>query len=285
MIEEQLLDKALEILSESGAKEAYGYLLSNKEMIDEPSSQLYNFLYCLSAVIGEKSESLAWVREAIIGKGYWYRPEVFEDEDIDSIRNEPDFLEYKKISDERYYEALKTAKPLCTWEEIKSDKLALVLHGNQQNIYSDKGYWKYLEQNGYQVEYVRSKAIDSYMLYRWDDDGEIQLNGIIGKLPWEKYCTRALCGFSAGCNEILKTLLETDIKCEKIILQSPWIPVIDDTLDRLLNILADVSIEIYCGSKDDDCLPNAKKLADKAVKQGLNCQFQIIDGLGHSYPR
>ena len=284
MNEEQLLDKALAILDQNGANEAYNYLLSNKGLLHEHSSQLYNFLYCLSAVIGMKDESLAWIREAIIDKGYWYRPDVFEDDDLDSIRYEAKFLEYKKISDEKYYEALKTTKTLCTWEETKSTKLALVLHGNQQNMYSDKEHWKYLEKDGYQVEYIQSKVIDSYMLYRWEDDGEVQLDDMIEKVSWEKYDTRVLCGFSAGCNEILKTLLKTGIECEKIILQSPWIPVIDDNLDSLLDVLSNVSIEINCGLHDEDCLPNAKKFADEAVKQGLNCKLQIIDGLGHSYP-
>jgi len=284
MREEQLLDKALAILSENGASEAYNYLLSNKDLIDEHSGQLYNFLYCLSAVVGAKEESLAWIREAIIDKGYWYRPEVLEDDDLDLIRNESSYMECKKISDERYYEALKTTKTLCTWAEIKSEKLALVLHGNQQNMYSDNGYWKHLEKYGYQVEYVQSKIIDSYMLYRWEDAEETQLDSIIGKLPWDKYTTRELVGFSAGCNEILKTLLKTGITCEKIVLQSPWIPMIEDNLDSLLNVLANINIEIICGENDDDCLPNAKKFADETVKQGLNCKLQIIDGLGHSYP-
>jgi len=283
MKEEQLLDKTLEILNENGANEAYSYLISNKGLVGEHGSQLYNFLYCLSAVIGAKGESLAWVREAIIDKGYWYRPEVFEDDDLNSIRDESDFLECKKISDERYCEALKTAKTLCTWEEVKSTKLALVLHGNQQNMHSNNDYWKFIEKYGYQVEYVQSQTIDSYMLYRWEDDGKIQLDSIIKKLPWDNYDSHVLCGFSAGCNEILKTLLTSDIKCEKIILQSPWIPMIDDDLEDLLTILAKVSIEISCGSNDDDCLPYAKKLADEAIKQGLNCELRIIDGLGHGY--
>lgn len=284
MKEEQLLDKVLTILGESGANEAYSYLLSNKGSVNEHSGQIYNFLYCLSAVIGVKNESLAWMREAIIDKGYWYRPEVFEDDDLDSIRNEADFLKYKKLSSERYYKALELTKTLCTWEKIKSEKLALVLHGNQQNMHSENNHWRFLEKN-YQVEYVQSKTIDSYGLYRWEDDGEIQLDNIIKKLPWAKYNTHLLCGFSAGCNEILKTLLNTFVKCEKIILQSPWIPVIDNNFDGLLNALANVSIEIVCGSNDDDCLPYAKKLADEAVKQGLNCKLKIIDGLGHSYPQ
>ena len=284
MTEEQLLDKTLEILEDSGASEAYRHILSNKGLLNEHSGQLYNFLYCLSAVTGARDEALAWVREAIIDKGYWYRPEVFEDDDLESIRNEAEFLEYKSISDERYHEALKTTSTLCTWEEIKSAKLALILHGNQQNMYSDDGFWRFLEAEGYQVEHVQSRTIDSYMLYRWEDDGETQLHGVIEKLPWGSYETRMLCGFSAGCNEILKTLVKADVKCEEIILQSPWIPMIDDNLDALLVALKKTSIEIICGENDGDCLPYARKLAEEAVKRGLDCKLQIIAGLGHSYP-
>ena len=285
MSEERLLDEALEILGKSGASEAYAYILSNKELLDEHSGQLYNFLYCLSAVIGAKDEALGWMREAIIDRDYWYRPEVFEDSDLDSIRDEAEFAECKKISDERYREALKSSRTLCTWKEVKRAKLALALHGNQQNMDSDKGYWRYLEDEGYQVEYVQSQTIDSHMLYRWENNGETQLDGVIKQIPWESYDAHALCGFSAGCNEILKTLANTDFKCEKIILQSPWIPIIDDadSLDRLLTALCKVTMHIICGENDDDCLPHAKKLAEAAASQGLDCKLEIIAGLGHGF--
>ena len=284
MNEEQLLDKALDIFGNSGASEAYGHILAHMGSLDEYSSQLYNFLYCLSAVTGAKDESLAWLKEAIIDKGYWYRPEVFEDDDLDSIRDEAIFLECKRISDERYHEALKITRTLCTWKCVESTKLALVLHGNQQNMGSDGGHWRFLENEGYQVEYMQSRIIDSYGLFRWEDDGEIQLDGLIEKLPWEGYNVRALCGFSAGCNEILKTLLDTGINCERIILHSPWIPMIDeDSIDRLIIALKNVKIEIICGENDDDCLPHAKKLAERAVEAGLDCKFEIIAELGHRY--
>jgi len=284
MKEEQLLDKTLEILGENGADEAYKYILSEKNQLEEYSSQLYNFLYCLSAVTGAKVESLAWIKESIIDERYWYRPEVFEDSDLDSIRNEAVFLDCRKISDTRYYEALKSAKTLCTWDEVKNTKLALVLHGNQQNMFSDRGYWKFMRDEGYQVEYVQSKIIDSYMLYRWEDNAETQLDSVIGKLSWDSYSTHALCGFSAGCDEILKTLLNKDIKCEKIILQSPWIPIIDEKLDEVMLAIENMQIRIICGSNDDDCLTYAEKLAKEADIRGLNCELQVISGLGHSYP-
>jgi hypothetical protein len=283
MLEDKLLDNTLDILNKNGASAAYTYLLLNKDNVENLSSQAYNFLYCLSAMLNLKSESLAWIREVIIDKEYWYRPEVFDDEDLLCISDEPEFLKYKSISDERYYKAFEKTNTICTLQEINKNKLVLVLHGNQQNIHSCGDFWLYLEKQGYQVEYVQSKTIDSYMLYRWEDEGETQLDKVINKLPWDKYDSHTLCGFSAGCNEILKTLLNSTVKCDKVILHSPWIPIVDTKLDELLQALHNINIEIICGENDEDCLPNAKKLADKVIEQGLKCSLNIVKGLGHSY--
>ena len=282
--EELLLDETLKILNEDGVTEAYRYLLAQKEHLDDHSSQLYNFLYCLASLAGAKSEALAWLKEAIVEKGYWYRPEVFEDEDLNLIRDCDEFTEYKKISDKKYHQALKESKTLCTWEEVKKDKLALVLHGNQQNMFFGRDYWNFLDGEGYQLEYVQSKTIDSHNLYRWEDEGETQLDEIIFKISWGDYSHTALCGFSAGCNEILKTLLRGDVKCGKIILVCPWIPMIDKYLNELITALKNVKIGIICGGEDEDCLPYAKKLYEEAKEKGLDCDLKVIGGWGHSYP-
>ena len=282
--EDQLLYKALNLLEENGAGEAYEYILSNKEFLEDYSSQLYNYLYCLSSVIGKKDESLAWMREALIDEGFWYRPAVFDDEDLDNIRDGEAFLRYKAISTGRYYEALETASTLCTWREVKDAKIALILHGNQQNMYMGVEYWQFFEDEGYQVEYVQSAIIDSHDLYRWEDEGDTQLDKVIDSIPWDMYNVHALCGFSAGCNEILKTLVGTSVKCQEIVLQSPWIPMIDENLEKLMIALEKVRIRIICGSNDKDCLPYAKKLAEEAEKRGLDCRLQVINGLGHKYP-
>ena len=282
--EEQMLDKTLEIFSKDGASKAYEYLILEKEHLNVYSSQLYNFLYCLASVTGNKSAALAWLKEAIIEKGYWYRPEVFEDEDLDIIRNAPEFSEYKKISDEKYHIVYETANTLCSWEKVKADKLALILHGNQQNMHFGRDYWRFLEDEGWQVEYVQSKIIDSYCLYRWNEKGETQLDKIVSKISWDKYSITALCGFSSGCNEILNTLTKANVKCNEIILVSPWTPIIDDCLNDVINALNNVRIKIICGGNDEDCLPHAKTLHKTAIENSLNCNLEIINGCGHNYP-
>ena len=284
--EERLLDKALEILEDAGASEAYKFLLTEKEKIKNPSSQLYNYLYCLGAVSGLKEEALGWLQEAVEGKKFWYRPEVFEDSDMDSLRGEEVFEACRKLSEERYNQELKKAKTICTWSVVKSRKLALVLHGNQQNISMCKERWEKMTDRGYQVEYVQSKILDSYQLYRWDDEAPIQLGSVIERIQWEEYESRVLCGFSAGCNEILKSIQCAKLKCEGIFLVSPWIPIIEKGMDEILRFMNDKSIwiKIICGKEDDDCLPLAQRFTEAAKERGIQVNAQWIDGLGHQYP-
>lgn len=288
MTETQLLNRTLELIKDEDTSDAYNFLINNKDNLESISSQVYNFLYCLAATSNKKEEALGWLEEAITKAGLWYRPEVFEDDDLDSIREDNRFDICIKQSEERYIEALKNTKTVSTWRQKKKDRLILSLHGNQQNNEISKEYWDFLENDKYQVEYIQSNEIDSYQLFRWEDDGSgaDQLNEIINSIDLELYQEKILCGFSSGCNVILKTIKDFDVSCDKIILQSPWIPVVEEDLYHLLEQLKkkDIKVMIICGEEDEDCLPQCKLLETKASEMGLNIKAIYIEKLGHDYP-
>ena len=288
MNETKLLNDTLELIGDDGTEKAYEYLLSNLGQIDNRSSQVYNFLYCLAATSGKQGEALDWMEEAIVEKGLWYRPEVYEDEDLDSIREDDRFKEYTSISLARYLEARKTVETEFTWREVKGNKLIIVLHGNQQNNTISKSRWSDIDDSDTQVEYLQSHEIDSYQLYRWEDDGDgpSQLKQAIQSMDWDKYSSKVLAGFSAGCNTILRAIVEENVTCDKIILQSPWIPCIESELDELVSTLLKKQIEILmiCGLNDEVSLSQCLEFDKRAKATGLNCKTVLIDGLGHEYP-
>lgn len=288
MNEIQLLNKTLCLINDEDTSNAYDFLINNKDNLDSISSQVYNFLYCLAATSNKKEEALGWLEEAIIIEGLWYRLEVFEDEDLDTIRMDKRFEVCYKKSEERYLEALKGTRSICTWDEKKNDRLILSLHGNQQNNKISKEHWDFLKGDKFQVEYIQSKEIDSYQLFRWEDKGSgaEQLNEIINSIDWNLYEERILCGFSSGCNIILKAIRDYNITCDKIILQSPWIAVVEEDLVYLIEQLKTNNIEviIICGEEDKDCLPQCKLLEVKALDMGLNINSIYIEKLGHDYP-
>lgn len=154
MKENQLLNKTLEILNENGPEQAYDYISNKKKEFNLSSSQIYNYLYCLASVIGNIEEALFWLTEAIMEKNYWYRPEVFEDDDLNLIRDSEQFKTCEAISLQRYLDEEKKSKTLCTWTKMTKNNIVLALHGNQQNISICKESWDFLNNYEYQVEYV-----------------------------------------------------------------------------------------------------------------------------------
>ncbi|GMQ61955.1 alpha/beta hydrolase [Vallitalea maricola] len=171
---------------------------------------------------------------------------------------------------------------------MKSNKIAFALHSNQQSIVHSKSDWEFVENLGFQVEYVQSEEIDSCGIFRWEDNGtgSEQLSSEIKKMDWEKYDEKILCGFSSGCNTILKTLLKYDIKCTSLLLQSPWIPMIDEDLKKLSDKLERYSTNVYivCGMEDEDCFARSQILYHELKGRDINVKKLWVEKLGHEFP-
>ncbi len=285
-MENKILDETLNILDQQGAAAAYSFLLQGKSQLHDASSQLYNFLYCLAALSERPDEALGWLEEAVLVKGYWYRPSVFDDDDLVSICDDARFLHCRGVSEQRYREAEAQSDTLCTWDGSKSRAILLALHGNQQNMMMCRPQWAYFEKLGVQLECVQSKTLDSYQLYRWEDEAASQLAGVIDDIPWASYEKHYLGGFSAGCNEILKALVEADFPCQGIILQSPWIPYIHDHLAAVVDALRrrQAWVLIICGLEDDDCLSDAQQFAQSLAAHDIQIRAAWVKGLGHAFP-
>src|SRR6056297_1686586 len=247
MKEEKLLNNTLKIIKEHGNDKAYEYLSSNIDKLDDKSSQVYNYLYCLAATSNRHEESLDWIKESIEIKGYWYRSEVFEDEDLDSIRKEDRFKKYLEISNERFLKAKEMTETVFTWKIKEKENIMVILHGNQQNN---------------------------------------EINNALSKTHWKAYNDKVLSGFSSGSNTILRTLTETDTICDKVILISPWIPYTEKDAENIINKLIDKDIKvlIICGKEDQDCYPQCKLFESQSKEHGLKINSIYIDNLGHGYP-
>ena len=288
MREDKVLNDTLEVLEEEGVKSAYDYVSRHKKDIPKPSGQYYNFLYCLAALDGKSDEAMGYLEEAIVKRGYWYRPEVFDDKDLDGLRDRSRFQELEEVSKRRYEKALETSETKISWEERTKDNILLALHGNQQNMSHSREEWSVLGDNNLQVEYMQSEEIDSFGIFRWEDEGSgpLQLKNCLKKIQWDEYGKRILGGFSAGCNVILRAILEEDICCSAIILQSPWIPMIENQLVTLVEILKEKNIKviIICGAKDTDCLEPSKTLASALINSGTAVKSIWVNELGHEFP-
>ncbi|MBD5486228.1 MAG: hypothetical protein HDR18_12035 [Lachnospiraceae bacterium] len=289
--ENDLLEETLSI-AENGYAVAYQFLLEEYEKNPENyGPQTLYFLACLAGGDNLPEKALEWLTVAILEKGWWYRPEVLEDDDLASLKNNFAFISLKSVSDNRYADAASRAKAVFTWERKNADKLFLAVHGNTQNGQIARDDWEpILRDNAqWQLETIQSAEPDGYGTYRWSYDmvSYVPVAKAIEKVQNEGYQKIVCGGFSAGCDMLLRAIIFTPARCDMLILQSPWIPILKDHAEDLVNAAKQKNIElkIFCGACDEDCLPMAKQLYEITNREGIHVEFAVQEGSRHQFPK
>ena len=288
--ENDLLEETLS-LAETDYAQAYRFLLAAYEK--EPGGfgpQTLYFLACLAGGAGSPNAALGWLRTAITENGWWYRPEVLVDDDLAQLEGSPEFLALKARSDARYADAVSAAKSVFSWNGKTADYLFLAVHGNTQNVQTARADWALLlaGDDHWQLETIQSAEPDGYGTFRWsyDDTSFLPVANALDAMQGEGYEKIACGGFSAGCDMLLRAIAFTSARCDLLILQSPWIPVLQAHKAAILQALRqkDIALRIFCGADDEDCLPLAQELAAAANQAGLDAALTVIENCRHQFP-
>lgn len=288
--ENDLLEETLSI-AENGYAAAYQFLLAEYETNPEGyGPQTLYFLACLAGGANLPEKALEWLTTAILKKGWWYRPEVLEDDDLAPLEHDPAFLSLRALSDARYADALSKAKSVFTWKKKTAGSLFLAVHGNTQNGQMARADWEPVvgENPQWQLETVQSGEPDGYGTYRWSYDmaSYVPVAKAMENVQNQGYQKIVCGGFSAGCDMLLRAILYAPPRCDMLILQSPWIPILKDHGEDLAHALKEKSVElkIFCGACDEDCLPMAEQLYETANRAGIPAVFTVQEGCRHQFP-
>lgn len=288
--ENDLLEKTLE-LAENGYKEAYPFL--RKAYEKNPACygpQTLYFLACLAGGSGTPEKAMEWLQKAIRDNGWWYRPEVLEDDDLAALKGNAAFILLKEESDSRYREAVSHTKAVFSWEKKSADRILLAVHGNTQNGRTAREDWQPFlrEHPDWQLETIQSAEPDGYGTYRWSYDMKsyVPVAKTIDQMQQEGYREIVCGGFSAGCDMLLRAVTFSAARCDALILQSPWIPVLQDHVEEVTAAIREKKIKliIRCGSEDEDCLPMAEQLKEVADAAGVPATLTIQKGCRHQFP-
>ena len=288
--ENDLLEETLS-LAETDYAQAYRFLLAayEKKPGDFGPQTLY-FLACLAGGAGMPDAALGWLRTAIEKNGWWYRPEVLVDDDLALLEENPEFLALKARSDARYQEAVSAAKSVFSWNGKTADYLFLAVHGNTQNAQTARADWAPIlaGDDRWQLETIQSAEPDGYGTFRWsyDDTSFLPVANALDAMQGEGYEKIACGGFSAGCDMLLRAIAFTSARCDLLILQSPWIPVLQEHKAAILQALRqkDIALRIFCGADDEDCLPLAQALSAAANQAGLDTALTVQENCRHQFP-
>ena len=288
--ENDILETTLS-MAEKGYPEAYQFLLNAYE--ESPGSfgpQTFYFLACLAGGADRPEAALEWLRKAIQENNWWYRPEVLEDEDLAALQNDGAFLSLKAISDERYADALSQAEAIFSWEKKRADNLFLAIHGNTQNGHIARADWEPIvgTSSPWQLETVQSAQPDGYGTYRWSYDSAsyLPVANSLERVQNQGYHNIACGGFSAGCDMLLRAVTFSPARCDLLILQSPWIPILQDHAEDVVRAIFQKNMElrIFCGAEDEDCLPMAKQLYAVTKQAGCNVTLTVQENTRHQFP-
>ena len=288
--ENDLLEETLS-LAETDYAQAYRFLLAAYEK--EPGGfgpQTLYFLACLAGGAGMPDAALGWLRTAIEKNGWWYRPEVLVDDDLAQLEGRPEFLALKARSDARYADAVSAAKSVFSWNGKTADYLFLAVHGNTQNAQTARVDWAPIlaGDDRWQLETIQSAEPDGYGTFRWsyDDTSFLPVANALDAMQGEGYEKIACGGFSAGCDMLLRAIAFTPARCDLLILQSPWIPVLQEHKAAILQALRqkDIALRIFCGADDEDCLPLAQELSAAANQAGLDAALTVQENCRHQFP-
>lgn len=288
--ENDLLEETLS-LAETDYAQAYRFLLGAYEK--EPGGfgpQTLYFLACLAGGAGMPDAALGWLRTAIEKNGWWYRPEVLVDDDLAQLEGRPEFLALKARSDARYADAVSAAKSVFSWNGKTADYLFLAVHGNTQNAQTARVDWAPIlaGDDRWQLETIQSAEPDGYGTFRWsyDDTSFLPVANALDAMQGEGYEKIACGGFSAGCDMLLRAIAFTPARCDLLILQSPWIPVLQEHKAAILQALRqkDIALRIFCGADDEDCLPLAQELSAAANQAGLDAALTVQENCRHQFP-
>ncbi len=288
--ENDILEKTLEI-AENGYDNAYLFLLdAYKKAPENYGPQTLYFLSCLAGGAGMPEKALKWLKYAIMDKGWWYRTEILEDDDLELLENNSEFISLKSISNDRYTAAVAKTKSLFSWKQKCADNLFLAVHGNTQNSEIARKDWLPIMEDDklWQVETIQSAEPDGYGTYRWSYDmfSYTPVANAIEKLQNIDYQKIVCGGFSAGCDMLLRSVCFSPAVCDMLILQSPWIPVLQEYGHDLVQTLREknIKIRIFCGSDDEDCMPMAKRLYTVTKQAGIDVEFSVQENIRHQFP-
>lgn len=287
--ENDILETTL-ALAEDGYTGAYRYLLQEYEKETKAfGPQTLYFLACLAGGDSRPEQALEWLRKAVAGNSWWYRPEVLEDDDLAPLKNDAEFISLKALSDARYARAVSGSKALFSWTRRTADGLFLAVHGNTQNGQTAWEDWApVLEGGSWQLETVQSAEPDGYGTYRWSYDMRscLPVARAMEQVRDQGYGQIVCGGFSAGCDMLLRAVLFSSARCDMLVLQSPWLPVLEGHEQELVRALSEknIALRTLCGAEDEDCLPMARQLSAAAERAGLDTRLVIQPGSRHQFP-
>ena len=290
----QVLHDALEHYNEGRMREAFDIVERHEGLLAENPAQMLNLKYCIAARMGEPDLAMRILRDSLIGTDCWWGYDYFfQDEDLISIRDRPEFKELALICKERETAARASSKatlkimPSST-TDAPVDRFLIALHGNGDGVALTGHNWYPVIDRGMSLALPQSSQLQYHGTYTWQDieKGTKELLSHIADLR-SRYgmVEYVLGGFSGGSRLSLNAVLHAGLRPSGLILVGPWYPELKEwskEIEKMGGTFPKTCI--LCGERDKLSLDMGNELAEVLTKLGLPNRIEVVAGLGHDFP-
>lgn len=228
---QDLIDELFRLYPQGKYAEALEIVEQQSDRFPEQSARTTFWRMCLLSLCGRADDTISVFRQGL-DAGLWWRKDVFNDSDLNTVRDLPEFRSLMAESQEKY-EAARTEverdQAVLVPEEPASGSypLLIALHGRNGNKESNIREWETARRKGWLVLLAQSTQPLFPGSYCWDDPAQGRADLLF---YYEDICSKypvdprrvVLAGFSQGSGMVIHTTLSGRIAARGFISIASW---------------------------------------------------------------
>lgn len=282
-----LIDELFRLYPQGKYAEALESIEQQADRFPDQSARITFWRMCLLSLCGRVDDTISVFHQGL-DAGLWWRNDVFNDPDLNAVRDLPEFQRLMAESQKKYEEArtqIERDHAVLVPDEPPFGKypLLIVLHGRNGNKDSNFAEWETARQKGWLVLSPQSTQPLFPGSYCWDDPAQ----GIADLLFYQDQISQKyridfqrmiIAGFSQGSGMAIYIALKRNLPVRGFIgIGTWWADPNEFTFEN-----RDIRGYFITGEKDHT-LDRAREIQDTLRRNNVPFTEEVHADLGHEF--
>ena len=284
----ELTNQIVTLYHQDRKEEALRLIEQHQDAFPEQAARLTFWRMCFLSLTGRVDETLSVFRQGL-DAGLWWHKELFNDPDLNAVRDLPEFQRLMAVSQEKYEERQGTIErdfAILLPELPSSHKypLLITLHGRNGNKESDLVQWELARQRGWLVLLAQSTQPVFQGAYHWDNP----TRGVEDLLFYYEQVSQKyeidqqrmiIAGFSQGSGMAIYTARKWHLPVRGFIGIGTWWADASELVGENQNVRG-----YFITGEKDHTLDRAREIQDVLRKNHVPFGEEVHADLGHEFP-